>query len=156
MPTARRTCSALFLACLAPLAQAEVYQWKDEAGTTVFGDRPPRGQARDVQQINEASLQSPAAAAAEEALFRERERRLLQAMARDAAEREKLRAEMAGDADQRRISRAVRCASVRAEVEGAAAPDAQDGGTPGKETFGEKVAKAPLRNFLARHCGDDV
>lgn len=153
MPVVVRTCFALLLlSCLVPQAGAEVYQWKDAYGNTVFGDRPPRDQA-GVQRIDQSALQSPAGNAAEEALFRERERRLLQAMARDAEERSQLRAETAGNAEERRVSQAVRCASVRAEVEGVAEPA---DGADRKESFGDRVNKAPLRNFLARHCGGDV
>ncbi len=139
----------LLLASLPIAAAAEVYQWKDAAGNTVFGDRPPRGQTRDLRRIQEELLQSPAAAAAEEAVFRERERRLLKAMARDQEERERLRAESAGaEKPQRTVP--TRCDAVRGELEALFANAAG----PGAEEAEREVSA--LRDFLTRQCGGEA
>jgi len=91
-------------------AQAQVYSWKDEHGTTHYSDRPPPAQQRDARRLTGSP---PVDAHAERKAFLERE------MA--AAERRKAGQEQARQKQERQSEEQKRmenCRRAQANLEG--------------------------------------
>jgi len=85
---------------------AEIYKWVDEAGRVHFGDRPPAEGAEPVELDVSPAPAAPAPSDAERA---EKRRRLLEAFAKERAEKEAA----IEQAKQEKAERAANCARAR-------------------------------------------
>lgn len=139
---------SVFLLILVMPVQAELYRWTDAEGNTVFGDRPPQHLQRRAERVR---LQDPGDAASDEALFRERERRLLRAMARDRAERGRL-LEQSRDQAGRAAQLRGRCSALREEHAQLGRAETSEAAEP----VGDRAERlANLAHLLAAHCEED-
>ncbi len=165
MPESVRALILVLLLTVTAASSAEVYRWKDAAGKTVYGDRPPQDQRHTAERLGNPSVQSTtsggseAASAEEEARFQEQQRRLLESMERDRVERERLRTQALAE-EQKIEELARRCASVREELsyyEGdyrLTQYDA-DGNSVALDPAQREQNKARLEAFLAQNCDGD-
>lgn len=135
-------------------AAAEIYQWTDANGRVHFGDKPA-GDAkapRPVPATAPRATASPAAPAASDAERAERQRRLLQAMAQERADKERQAQEReAREQEQRR--KCIELRNTLKDSEGRLIYTTDDSGVDRYLSEEERVAYiGTLRATLQEHC----
>lgn len=106
----------MVLLALAPAhVDADIYKWRDSSGKMVFSDQPPEQRGVAYEIIENRPVQGAGKAKSDAArmkVFRERQRRLLEAMRRDREQR----AHEQQLAAQEKLKQEQKCELVRRQV----------------------------------------